>query len=152
MELHPVNYIDALFVATNMRDWDKTEIYATRWNDDPADIATDSCECGDFAWIAYNPEPVAIIGAVPIHPGVWSVFMFATDKFSNIAISLTKYAKRVIIPSLANAGAHRLECKSMEGHTVAQKWLEFIGARPETVLENYGRNGEDFILYKYLWS
>lgn len=149
MDMIPVNYSDALFVAANMREWDRKEIYATRWNDDPSDIATDCCYMGDFGWVACEPEPIAVVGAGPMHPGVWGVHMFATDNFSKIAISLTKFVRRVIIPSLAATGAHRAECKSMEGHEDAQKWLEFLGAERESTLAEYGRNGEDFHIYTW---
>lgn len=152
MRMSKVNYNDALYVAANMREWDKKEIYATRWNDDPSEVASDCVGCGDFVWTAALNEPIAIIGASPLRPGVWQVFMFATDNFSKIALSLTKFAKRVIIPALRSSGAHRIECKSMEGHIDAQNWLEFFGANKESTLTNYGRNQEDFHQYTYLWS
>lgn len=147
MRTSPVTYDEALFVAKNMREWDKKEIYATRWNDDPSDVAQDCVWLGEFGWIASDPEPIAVIGAGPCHPGVWNVHMFATDNFSKIAISLTKFVKRVIIPSLAASGAHRVECKSMDGHEDAQRWLEFLGAQRESTLPEYGREAEDFHLY-----
>jgi hypothetical protein len=150
MRLLPLTYDDALYVATNMRDWDKREIYATRWNNDPADVAGDCCMAGAFGWVAYDDEPIAVLGAVPLHPGVWGVYMFATDNFAKIAISLTKYVRRVMMPSLTATGAHRAECKSIEGHDTAQRWLEFLGANRESTLSGYGREGEDFHLYA--WS
>ena len=147
MEMLPVNFNDALFVATNMREWDKKEIYATRWTDDPSDIAQDCVNLGEFGWIAHDPEPIALVGAVPCHPGVWNVHMFATDNFSKIAISLTKFVKNVIVPSLTAIGSHRVECKSMDGHEDAHKWLEFLGAHRESTLSEYGKENEDFHLY-----
>ncbi|MEP3248041.1 MAG: hypothetical protein ABJN40_06020 [Sneathiella sp.] len=149
MDLGPVNYSDALFIAKNMREWDRKEIYASRWNDDPHELAAECLSIGGFSWIAYDPEPIAIIGAVPLRPGVWNVFMFATDKFSKIAISLTKFAKNVMMPSLIAAGAHRGECQSMAGHDDAHNWLEFLGAKRESTSEGYGRGREDF--HTYIW-
>lgn len=46
-------------------------------------------------------------------------------------------------------GAHRLECRSMDGHTEAQAWLECLGAHREGTLKAYGSGGEDF--HCYVW-
>jgi len=78
---------------------------------------------------------------------VWNVHMFATDNFSKIAISLTKFVKNVIVPSLTAIGSHRVECKSMDGHEDAHKWLEFLGAHRESTLSEFGKDNEDFHLY-----
>ena len=50
---------------------------------------------------------------------------------------------------LWEGGAHRLECRSMEGHVEAQRWLETIGATREATLHGYGREGEDFHVYTW---
>lgn len=150
MQLAPLTYEAVLYVAENMREWDKREIYATRWTDDPADLARQCLLVPDFSWIGgVDGEPIAAFGGVPMHPGVWSMWMFATDKFTKIRISLTKMAKRSIIPALVAQGAHRLECFSMEGHDVAHRWLESFGARPERLIPAYGRNRENFICYAW---
>ncbi len=147
MRLAPPAYPDVLHVAANMRAADAAEIYATRWNDSPEELAADCMCVGGFCWSAGLERPIAVIGALPIHPGVWSVFMFATDEFERIGISLTKYVKRVMIPALVQSGAHRAECRSAEGHTVAHRWLESLGAKVESVAREYGRNGEDYRVY-----
>ncbi len=150
MRTGEMNPLDALHVATHMRDWDRKEIFATRWNDDVNDLAEDCCMVGSFAWVVYGEtEPVALVGAHPVHPGVWGVWMFATDNFHQVSISLTKFVKRVMIPALVKAGAHRAECKSMEGHEEAHKWLEFLGAKRESTLKEFGKDGQDF--HTYVW-
>lgn len=133
-----------------MRAWDKREIYATRWTDDPVHLAADAASCAPMAWIIGIDEPVVAIGARPIHPGVWSVFMFATDLWPSVALSTTRFVRRVMIPALRSTGAHRAECRSMEGHAQAQRWLERLGARREATLEGYGREGQNF--HVYCWS
>lgn len=150
MKTVPVTHEDVLYVAQNMRDWDKREIYATRWREDPADVALDCMRVPDFAWTIHLDKPVCAIGAVPMHPGVWSVWMFATDEFPKIGIYATKFVKRIMIPALTQTASHRAQCLSVEGHDEAQKWLRFLGAKPECRLREYGRNKEDFLLY--VWS
>src|SRR3546814_8852990 len=73
-------------------------------------------------------------------PGVWSMFMFATNEISNIGLGLTKFVARRMIPGLLDQGAHRLEARSMDGHVDAQSWLETFGAAREATL--YGRSEE----------
>ena len=151
MNLSTVTFERALQVALRMREWDKKEIYATRWHNDPAALARDCARCGTFGWIAEKDGvPVSVIGAVPVHPGVWSVFMFATDSFQQISLSLTKFVKRVIIPALKATGAHRAECLSLAGHVEAHRWLELLGAHREGEKRAFGKGGEDFV--SFVWS
>jgi hypothetical protein len=142
---------DALIhICANMREWDRREIYATRWNDDPAALADECLSAGDFAYIFGTDEPIGIIGAVPLWPGVWSVFLFGTDNVKHVGLPLTKWVKRVMMPTLIeDMGCHRAECRSIEGHTDAQSWLEHLGVRRESSLPGYGRNGEDFWVYAW---
>lgn len=148
MLVRPINIKDAAFVAENMREWDRREIFATHWRDEgPFGVARDAVACGDFGWILGRDKPIATIGAYPMHPHVWSVYMFATDDFRQIRISATKFARRVIIPALVAADFRRAQCLSMEGHTDSHRWLEALGAKRESVLREYGRDGEDFVMF-----
>lgn len=147
MKLGPVTFEDALVVALGLRADDAAEIYATRWSDNPVELARSCVYAGEFAWVAGLDSPIAVIGAQPVWPGVWNVFMFATDEFDKIAFPLTKFVRRTIIPSLREAGAHRAECRSAMSHTKAHRWLEALGATREGVMREYGSNKEDFALY-----
>lgn len=82
-------------------------------------------------------------------PGVWGVWMFATDRFPEIGLFTTKFIKKNIISALIPV-AHRAQCYSAESHTEAHKWLEVLGARKEAVLKDYGKEGQTFYLYR--WS
>lgn len=138
-------------VAMNMRDWDAREIFANRFHDDREQIARDAVRMGEtVGWVSGLERPIAAFGCFQMWPGVWSMWLFATDEFRHIGISMTKLIVRHIVPMLWNAGAHRLEARSMEGHHDAQRWLEVIGARREGTLKGYGRDGQDF--YVYAWE
>ena len=154
MLLHQALPENVLPIVQNMRSEDAREIYATRWDNDPIALATAVMRCGDKVWTAHNAgnDPIAVIGGAPLHPNVWTVFMFATDQFHQIAFPLTKYVKRTMIPGLLiEVGAHRAECNSIEGHTVAHNWLRHLGLKEEgPVMKAYGRDGEDFI--KFVWT
>jgi hypothetical protein len=150
MQLIAPNYGNMLWITSRMREADREEIYATRWDSNPKLLATDALTFPAMTWIAADDnEPVAAGGAIPLHPGVWSMWMFATDKWRNVALGATKHAKRVLIPKLREGGAHRLECKSHSRHDVAHKWLEMLGAKPESTLVGYGKQEENFILFTW---
>lgn len=147
LEITPEQRPAVAYVAANMREMDRREIFATRWGDDTEALVDQVLQCGAFAYVASLERPIAAIGASPIWPGVWSVWMFATDEIDKIGLSLTRLARRRIIPTLRSVGAHRVECRSLEGYDVANAWLESLGAKEEAKLLKYGRNGEDFRLY-----
>src|SRR4051812_33585817 len=108
--LVPVCDLELLHIAENMRQMDREEIYCTRWSDDPSDLV------GGLMGIINRPSsitrvaclegfPVAVVGAVEAWPGVWDVWCFGTDAFDHVALSLTKYVRRVLVPTMLARGA-----------------------------------------------
>ncbi len=151
MKLARLNEADLLYVADNMREWDRREIFANRWDDDPAPLVSGLLAGGEFGWVAGDGGlPIAAFGAVPTWAGNWQVWMFATDEWPKVALGVTRFIKKVMIPALEEVGCHRAECRSMEGHAVAHRWLEALGAHKESELPHYGRDGETF--YLYCWT
>lgn len=140
---------DVQFVAERMREWDKKEIYATRWTEDPYALTQDVMRHPEFAWTFGIEQPIAVLSGWTPWPGYWEVCMFATDEFPRIALSMTKFVKNWVIPRLSEF-AHRVDCRSMEGHIEAQNWLELLGAKRENTLERYGKNQETFFTYRWL--
>lgn len=136
-------------ITARLREWDQREIFATRRDDSAIALAEDALDCGPISWIAGIERPIAAFGCAPMWHGVWSMWLFATDEFNRIGISVTRLVTRTIVPMMIDAGAHRLEARSMEGHTDAQRWLEVIGAKREATLRAFGRDGEDFHVYTW---
>lgn len=143
---------DILYLAHNMREWDRREVFATRWDDDPNILAMDVMRWGSFAHVAWSGNrPVAAIGAIEAWPTVWSVWMFGTDEFPKVGLGLTRFVRNTMIPAIISKGARRGECKSIEGHDEAHRWLESLGAvREGAPLQNYGKQGETF--HTYVWN
>lgn len=139
-------------VARNMRQRDKDEIYATRWSDDPDALAKAVVSCDPFALVACSDdkEPVCVFGVHEMWPGVFSVFMFATDRWDEVSLSVTKHALRIMIPCVMSEGFVRAECRSLSTHTQAHEWLELLGASKESEHACYGKNGETF--FTYCWT
>ena len=140
---------DALrHVFANLRECDRAELDATNYSLDPDDQTERLMGLATFQFAAYVGEtPAAIIGAWPRWPGVWGVYAFGTDEFPGR--SLTKFARRVMVPALLEAGAHRAECASLGSHWRAHQWLERLGAKREAILRGYGKNRETFYLYAW---
>lgn len=137
---------DVLHVVKNMREQDAREIYGLRWNNEPGEVALEVMSAGKFGWtFGVDDTPIACVGAFTKWPGVLSVWMFSTDDFDKVAISLTKFIKRVMMPAGIQQNIHRHECQSLATHTTAHRWLESMGFEKESVLKSYGRNGEDYI-------
>jgi hypothetical protein len=149
MKLARPEYRTVRYIVENMREWDRREIFATQWDEDPDRFTKYVMATADFAWVAGLDLPIAAIGAFPVWPGVWSVWMFATDNFRQIGKSLTKHAKKVMIPAILEGEFHRAHCYSMAGHTVAHRWLEALGACHEATLQGFGRGGEDFLVFAW---
>ena len=150
-----LTYKDVLEVAELMRDEDRREIIATRGALlMPERVAMDccrSCSEGGIGYVAYwGDYPVAAIGAHPVRPGVWSVYMFATAYLSKIGLGLTRWAKRVLHPEIVAAGAHRIECNSIVGHDDAHAWLKTFGAKNEGAMPKFGIGQETF--YRFAWT
>jgi hypothetical protein len=150
VEMTPITFEGAAFVAANMRDCDRAEIYATRWNDDPEELARTAVAVPDFSWLFWvDGVPASVIGAIPCHPGLWSVFAFGTPDWRSAALAMSRHVRGVMIPGLMRAGALRAECRSISTHTEAHAWLRMLGAQHEGTLESYGKNGEDFYVFRW---
>jgi len=141
-------------VAMAMRERDFNEITALRWSETRQELAESLI--GSFAdlenvYVAGDDEgPIAVVCYVPLRKGVWSLGMFATDRFQKVGAFLTKQIKREIIPALARAKAHRVECQSIVGYDSVHKWLKFFGLKEESVLSGFGKNGEDFKTFSWV--
>jgi hypothetical protein len=149
MILSECTHDTVLHVARNMRDRDREEIYNVRWDDNPFTIVNDVMARREFSWVAWRDQmPCAVIGGMLVHPGVWSMYCFATDDFPRVAIGLTRFAGKTLVPTLFDkVGAHRLQCDSHEKHVDAHRWLSTFGAELESVKRAYGRDGADYFTF-----
>jgi hypothetical protein len=139
-------------VTARMRQADKDEIYATRWDDDPERLAKTvvSFDPTGFVVLADDGEPVSVFGVYQMWPGVFSVFMFATDRWNEVSVGMTKFVMRDMIPSVMSGAFVRAECRSLSTHTQAHRWLEMLGAYKESEQLCFGKNGETF--FTYVWT
>jgi hypothetical protein len=153
MVLSDIEPVGLAYIVRNMRGADAHEIYATT-NAPTPDAYVDEMmllkRAGLSGWIAsLDGVPIATLGIMPMWQNVVSVWMFATDDFPKIAMQLTRFVRRNLVPSLAASGIHRAQCFSMNDHVMAQRWLEILGAKREGVAKGFGNSGEDFTLYSW---
>jgi hypothetical protein len=136
-----------LYIAQNLRERDRREVFATMWTDEPEELAQKTLMCGDFQWVVWKDDvPVASIGAYPLWPGVWGLWAFGTDRWNEVVRTLTKHIRRFMLPAILNAGAHRGQCHAMVEHVQARRWMKTLGAEEQAFLPGYGKNGEDFVV------
>lgn len=148
--LLPLTEATVLPVARAMRAADRREVFATRFDDDAEALARDLVAVSRFgATIALAGRPVAAMGAMECWPGVWSVWLIATDEWKLVARAATRWARHALGTVLPEAGAHRCECRSMAEHKTAHRWLELLGARAEAVHPDFGRLRETFITFAW---
>lgn len=141
---------DILWVLLNLRKRDQEEIFATRKNSDAAALARDLRVMGGYRWGAYlDGAPIAMIGMVERWPGVWSMWAFGTDDWPRAIIALTRLARWTMLTTIHKAGFHRADCLALETHDDARKWLTALGAEHETTLDKWGKNGENFVVYRW---
>lgn len=142
---------DIRYIVDHMRQKDREEIFATQTSEDSYDFTQRVVHVGNCSWIAKKDGvPVALFGAYPCHPGVWSVFMFATDDFPKVRMLVTRYIKRFMIPAIVKtSGLHLGFCYSLSTHTEAHKWLQYLGAKKEVEMKEWGKNRENFFMFAW---
>jgi hypothetical protein len=152
-ELVPAAYGDVVFIARNMRELDAEEILPLIWSRKPEDLAAISCATGGIATVALSDGcPVAAYGAYLSRPQMWTVWMFATDRWPEVVSSVTKDIRRRMMPEMLGGDAVRADCWSMEGHNMAHRWLEVLGATREASIEDYGPTRKTFHCYSWTRS
>ncbi|WP_208830140.1 hypothetical protein [Bradyrhizobium neotropicale] len=147
MRLSNLDYGVVLQIVENAHDIE--QIYTLHGHRDPAVIANSVMAAANFSWVAWaDGAPVTVFGAREIYDGVWHTYLLTTADFRKIALPLTKFAKRTVVPTLfEKIGAHRLEAFLHEDNVFIHRWVEALGARREFVKENFSRDGKAYFGY-----
>lgn len=150
-EIREAIYSDVVFIARRMRRLDAEEILPLVWTGKPEDLAAASIYGGGYSRVAFADDgaPVAAWGANLTRPLWYSVWMFSTDRWPEVALTVTRNIKRELMYELIDAGGVRADCWSMDDHHVAHRWLECLGARREATLEDYGPSRKTYHCYSW---
>lgn len=146
-------YADVVYVARRMRASDAEEIWPITIAKTPEALALGAVYGVGYKFVVGSGAvPVATWGASPTRPGVVSVWMFATDRWPEVALTVTRHIRRELMSTLIDAGYVRAECWSHANHHVAHKWLEILGAIREATVEDYGPNRVPYHCYSWTRS
>ena len=143
-------------ILANLRPDDKEEIEAIRGEGfDSWKVALQICQLaltcdGWIFWRTDTGEPVAVLGAYAMTPAVAGCWAFGTDGWDRVVRSVTRQAKRVMVPALLKAGFHRAECRALSKREDTKLWLTSLGWKEEAVLSEFGIRREDFTLFAWL--
>lgn len=134
-----------------LRSIDRLEYTCQRPDGPDAEVfAEDVLSWGAFGRIVWlDDRPVVAIGAVQQWPGNFVGFAFATDEFPKVAVTATRFVRRVLLPTCRNMGMKRAEARTIVSHTESHRWLEVVGAVRESRLKSWGKHGEDFYVYRW---
>ena len=147
MRLTNLDHGAVLHVAHNAID--REEIYALIGERNPFLVMNAAMAQRNFSWLAWHDDqPVAVFGGSEALKGIWQMYLFATPLFPKVALGLTRFAKREVVPRLfGEIGAHRLQADLHEKHVYAHRWLETLGAKRESVRAGYAPDGADYFHY-----
>lgn len=141
---------DLLVVLNDLRPEDQAE-YSAVLADTPKGLAASRLFAAKpHCWVAHNDGgPVAFVATHRVVPHLCGISMAATPEFPSIALGLTKWIRRTLLPRMWRDGVHRGEARMVDGHPSAGPWMETLGAVHEAEMPLAGRNGETMHLYAW---
>lgn len=139
-------------VALHMRERDFQEFAATSHCDKRAQLADELAERyggrDDVLCGSVDGEPICIGGTIEAWPNVVSLLFFATPAFPRIGLRITRFIRNELFPRYIEAGVHRIQAISLDGHVEVHAWLGALGMTQDgPPFRAYGKNGEDFIQF-----
>ena len=133
---------------------DRVEVFGTWLNNDSHGLSTlvELSLMSDIVLVARadDGQPVSVFGAAEAWPGVWTVWMYATERFNEVWRSVYKTFRSVIPNQVIGRGAHRAECRAHADHGDAHRFIHALGGEREAVLSGFGRDGSVFLVFRWL--
>ena len=146
--MHEVSRGGLTHIIRNLRERDRREIFALRWDDDEDQFILDMERQAGAMWKVWSWDsvPVSVNGVVPVRPGVVVCGAFGTDDWRKTLRPMTHWSRTFVIPALQTSNYHRGEAYVLATNTDSRRWIEMLGGRVEALLQGYGRNREDYLL------
>lgn len=143
------------YIALNMRERDRTEIFGLIPHDNPCRFAWEAYHGilnsgrGQIAW--HNGKPAALAAFVEMWPGTWNVWMCGTDDFKPAAVPLLRWFRKAANEILSMCKGHRLQCDSRADYEEAHKLILAMGGLQEgPPMRRYGKDEADYVRYVWL--
>lgn len=154
MRLDAPTWGDVRQVAELMRERDVAEFLAVSHTETKADLIealVDRYGGAPDAICAYDGHvPIAVGAMVRARPNVVTLAFFATDRFPEIALELTKFIRNRLFAQYRADGVHRIECISAESYEDAHRWIGLLGLEREAVMPKYGKGGETYVQFAWV--
>lgn len=138
--------VDALIVAHNLCREDVLELSATRDVFDADRLALDAMSGTIRKVASVDGFPVMLFGATFLEPHRVSVWGIKSPGACRAMLSVTKYIRRTIIPSLRSLGVDSAACVVHSGNTRSLRWLASFGFKPEAIRPGLGTRNRDIPL------
>ena len=93
--------------------------------------------------------PQALLAFHALTPATLAVSLMATDRWPGVARQLFRWGHVSARPFLLARGFRRAECRTLEGHADAIRFLERLGFVRECHVPLFGADGATFIQYAW---
>jgi len=141
---------DLLIVLNDLRPEDEAEYRAVLGDTPKGQAASRLYLTRPYCWTAHTKDgPAAFVAAYPVFPHLCGISMAATPDWPGVALGLTKWIRKTLIPDMWRRGFRRAEARMADGHPTAGPWMEALGAVHEAEMPLAGRNGETMHLYAW---
>lgn len=154
IDIRPAWLRDASYVTAHMRPMDVTEVMCqmpegtTNWQ-----LAHALLEGSEHAYIAYlDDKPVAFFGATRMTAVMASFWAIGTDQMTRVVPAINDFYTHQIVPALIEQGVVYAEARSHIDHHDAHNWLRLTGAEQHGPPMACGRDGEEFLLFRWTVS
>lgn len=149
IHINNANVRDASWITCNMREKDRQEVFCQFPTASSRDLGVALAQEED-AYIAYRDgEPVMLFGVSPMCQVGLSVWAVGTKGCERCIPKITRFFMQEIMPRKMQEGYRWMEARSLATHYDAHVWMKKTGAEPRLKLEEYGNDGEDFILFRW---
>lgn len=139
------------WLAGNLCQEDADEIYSQLAVEDPNYVALVAWETSpEWKFIAYlDDEPVLAFGLSVVHPTMCIAWAWGTKRKVRAFPEATRFMLETVKKQAIAGGIKRIQADSAEAHTNAHRWLKRLGAKVESEMPFFGKNGETFL--KFVW-
>lgn len=151
IEVRQATLRDASFVMANLRPDDDREVMCQ------LPLGLKNYEIAKMlqysaleSWVAcYDDAPAGFFGVTHMTVACASIWALGTKRFARVAPTVTRVVREDIAPRMVKAGYRTLEARSHIEHLSAHRWMHLTGAQQVDNPYVYGRNGEQFITFRW---
>lgn len=141
-------HADIEAVCDRLRARDREELACYGWT--PADATSAFLQPAVLARAFHDAHgPQALIAFHALTPATLAVSLMATDRWPAVARRVFRWGHASAKPLLLARGFLRAECRTLEGHADAIRFLERLGFVRECHVPLFGANGAPFIQYAW---